>query len=154
LTSQYILPANDDLEFLASIHPAIDALRLCGGFGVSAFDDEAFPGLPTFYVAHRTHFEIFGTLYPLPWRGAHQDSWIADVYRPWKASEINRAVKCRNHVGVGSRFDYGGLDGYTEAVMRGRRRANEWCKQHDDTAHVLTDLDLESAPTIIQEAAA
>lgn len=165
---EYLLPANDDLAFQTSPLPAMETLKQRNGFGTVAFADEAFPGLPTFYVVGKLHVEIFGTLYPLPWGGAHQDPWIADVYRPWKASEIDDRFKVHNRIGapgnpVGApRFEYGpSPPGYRNAVMEGRRRVNEWLKQWWDSKAAekpqvgdcyplwLTDDKLCETPTLI-----
>jgi hypothetical protein len=146
----YLLPANDDLEFRTSFAaPAIGRLAQRSDFGTIAFHDDAFPGLPTFFVVHRTHLAIFGgALYPLPWTGAHQDSWIHDVYRPWRASEIHADIRCENHVGTGSRFEYGHPVEYAAEVMRGRRLVNEWL-HGSRRAPVLGDAELSACPMIV-----
>lgn len=146
----YVIPANDDLVFETSPLPAIDKLRARQNFGIVAFHDYSFPGLPTFFMVGRPHFEIFGALYPLPWTGAHQDSWIHDVYKPWEASEIDPSIRCANHMGTGPRFDYGGTAGYHEAVMIGRRTVNNWLESHPEIAPPLTTFSLESAPLVIR----
>lgn len=124
--AEYFIPANDDLAFQNNPLAAADVLNRRGNFGVVGFHDHAFPGLATFFMASRSHLEIFGSLYPLPWRGAHQDSWIADVYRPWGASEIDERIQCHNHIGAATRFEYGKAEGYRDEVMRGRNRVNDW----------------------------
>jgi len=152
---EYLLPANDDLAFQTSPLPAIDVLKERNGFGIVGFHDHAFPGLATFYVVGRMHRQIFGTLYPLPWQGAHQDSWIADVYRPWGASEVDQRFQVHNHTGptgfpmIGPRFEYGEPADYRQVVLDGRRKVNDWLKGHPGVAPVLTDEGLREARTII-----
>lgn len=151
--AEFILPANDDLAFQSSPMPAVESLRRRGGFGTVSFADEAFPGLPTFYVASCLHFDIFNTLYPLPWQGAHQDPWIADVYRPWGASDIDERVRVHNRIGgiTAPRFDYGDAPGYADEVMAGRRKANRWLAAHQGglRPEPLTDEELQECPMLM-----
>jgi hypothetical protein len=128
--AEYFIPANDDLAFQTDPLVAIDTLKRRSGFGIVGFHDHAFPGLATFFMASRLHLEIFSSLYPLPWPGAHQDSWIADVYRPWGASEIDERIQCHNHIGAATRFDYGAAEGYAGEVTAGRKRINRWLVSH------------------------
>jgi hypothetical protein len=134
---------------------AVDVLRSRSGFGTCAFHDEAFPDWPTFYLVGRLHFEIFGALYPLPWPGAHQDPWIADVYRPWQASEIDDRIQVHNRIGSATypvaapRFPYGDPPTeYRAAVLAGRRRVNDWLASHPDVAKPLT-ADILDHPCLL-----
>lgn len=153
----YYLPVNDDLRFDTDPLQAVETLDKRKGFGTVPFYDAAFPTggiddgpLPTFYLVGRMHFDIFGTLYPLPWTGAHQDPWIADVYRPWKASEFDLRIRCENRLHIkGPRFEYGVAEGYREAVLDGRRRVNAWLEFHPDIAPQLDAETLKSTPTLI-----
>lgn len=147
----WLLPANDDLAFQTSPLPAIDKLKARNGFGTVAFHDAAFPDLPTFYVVGRMHFDIFGCLYPLPWTGAHQDPWIADVYRPWRASEIDQSIQVHNRIGITApRFEYGAPpENYRAVVMDGRRKVNGWLGEHPGVAPVLPEHVIEGAPFLI-----
>lgn len=140
----YLIPANDDLAFQTSPLLAVETLRARDDFGTVAFHDEAFPGLPTFYMVGRKHFDIFDVLYPVPWTGAHQDSWIADVYRPWNASAIDPQIKVHNHIGAGTRFEYGPTDGYRDAVMRGRKRVRDYRREQ------MSDDELAAVPMCIE----
>lgn len=152
---EYLLPANDDMAFLSDPTPAIDVVRDRNGFGTCAFADASFPGWPTFYVVGRMHFAIFGALYPLPWQGAHQDPWIADIYRPWGASEIDQRIRVHNRMGsesspvTGPRFEYGDATNYRGAVMNGRRAVNAWLQKHRGVARPLDEETLCAAPMLL-----
>lgn len=151
---EYLLPANDDLQLITSPLPAMERLRARGNFGLVGFDDAAFPGLATFFVIHKTHLRVFGELYPLPWAGAHQDSWIADVYRPWRASEIDPRIKVHNRMGsqhspvTQPRFEYGRPDDYREHVLAGRRKLNEWLRMWPSIAPTLPDFVIEGTTMV------
>lgn len=153
--ARYVLPANDDLAFRTSPLPAIETLKQRSDFGLVGFDDGAFPNLATFFVVGRPHFKIFRELYPVPWQGAHQDSWIADVYRPWGASEIERTIQVHNRIGSGkrpvtaARFEYGTAPGYQAAVASGRHQINVWLGQNPGIAPMLPPGQLQEARTIL-----
>lgn len=146
----YLIPANDDLAFQTSPLPAVDSLAARRNFGTVAFHDYNFPDLPTFFMVGRVHFAIFGTLYPLPWKGAHQDSWIFDVYAPWGASAVDPTIKCANHLGTGPRFEYGPTDQYEAAVEMGRRTVNDWLKRHPEIAEPVSEEALYDTPLVIK----
>lgn len=146
----YLIPGNDDLTLITSPLEAVSVLEKRNNFGICAFSDAAFPDWPTFYLVHKTHFDIFGCLYPLPWEGAHQDPWIADVYRPWEASEIDERFKCHNHIGIAEpRFDYGSTVGYRKEVACGRRKVNDWLKKNPNVAEPLLIKQLNHAMRLI-----
>ncbi len=145
----YLLPANDDLAIETNPMLAIETIKRRNDFGLCGFVDSAFPDLATFYVIGQTHREIFDALYPVPWRGAHQDSWIADVYRPWSAASIDRRIKVHNHHGTGPRFEYGEAVGYRDAVVRGRKQVNQWLLGSNHEVQPLNDHILETTSFIL-----
>mmetsp|Transcript_9930 Transcript_9930/g.23952 ORF Transcript_9930/g.23952 Transcript_9930/m.23952 type:complete len:1010 (-) Transcript_9930:296-3325(-) len=70
-------------------------------FGVAcvAFRDEAFPVFPTFPVLHRTHFHIFGELFPSEFVNQHGDPYLFEVYRRWGASRFAPNAALCNKLG-------------------------------------------------------
>lgn len=152
---RYVIAANDDMAFQTTPLPATGVIDSQNGLGTCAFRDKAFPDLPTFYMVGNLHFEIFGCLYPLPWEGAHQDPWIADVYRPWKASQIDEQIQVHNRIGAPDspvtepRFEYGHATGYRDAVLRGRHKVNEYLRAHPAIAEPLPDSTLDESPMLL-----
>lgn len=49
------------------------------GFGVLCFTDVNSPGFPGFPVLHRTHYEIFGEIFPAIFVNQDADPWIFQV---------------------------------------------------------------------------
>lgn len=58
------------------------------GCACVAVRDHSFAAFPTFPVLHRMHVEIFGEVFPPPFRNQHGDPFLWEVYRRWGASRF------------------------------------------------------------------
>ncbi|KDQ65097.1 glycosyltransferase family 2 protein [Jaapia argillacea MUCL 33604] len=76
------------------------------GFGVVAFTDISFPGMPTFPIVHRTHLNIFkGQVVPEVFVNQDGDPFLFQLYRRWGCSRMFES-RLENKVGGGGKARY------------------------------------------------
>lgn len=102
----YFVLVGDDLNFesqgwKSSIERSFQEMFTTNGYplGCIAFLDSAFLGFPTFPVIHRTHFDIFETLFPESFINQGADPYIFELYRRFGASRFCYSAVINNSIG-------------------------------------------------------
>lgn len=80
------------------------------GFGCVAFQDQAFPGFPTFPVVHKQHLKHFEKLLPYHFVNQGGDPYLFELYRRFNCARFARQAVLENTVG--------GMDVDTRYVKR------------------------------------
>lgn len=71
------------------------------GVGCVAFRDTAFSMFPTFPVIHRSHFDIFGQLFPRDFVNQSGDPFLFEIYRRYGVSQFSEASLTNTIGGAG-----------------------------------------------------
>lgn len=90
------------------------------GFGVVAFTDITFPGMPTFPILHRTHLDIFeGEVVPEIFINQDGDPYLYQLYRRWGCSRMFDS-RIRNTCGGSddARYEKKHTNGWTFATLQ------------------------------------
>jgi hypothetical protein len=53
---------------------------------------------------HRTHYEIFGFLYPWIFKNWYSDDWMTYIYSPWNSTFIRNDIEVDNSQITGTRY--------------------------------------------------
>lgn len=73
--------------------------KLPYGMACVALRDVTFSVFPTFPVIHRSHFAVFGCLFPVQFVNQHGDPFLFEVYRRLGASEFAKVASLENTIG-------------------------------------------------------
>eukprot|EP00892_Ulva_mutabilis_P003593 jgi/Ulvmu1/1605/UM111_0034.1 len=103
------------------------------GCACVAVRDYSFAAFPTFPVLHRRHLEVFGDVFPGPFRNQHGDPFLWEVYRRWGASRFAPLpAALRNRIGGAQAARYAKAADFvwrdailSEAVTTMERHLNE-----------------------------
>jgi len=105
----YFVLMGDDIKlqsegWMSSIHDEFGRISqesaLPLGFGCVAFEDQSFPGMPTFPVVHKLHLDIFaGEVVPEIFLNQDGDPFLFQLYRRWGCATMSRDAVLWNSIG-------------------------------------------------------
>ncbi|KAJ3252064.1 hypothetical protein HDU77_005456, partial [Chytriomyces hyalinus] len=105
-------------------------MRLPLGFGCVALNDVTFPGMPTFPIVGRMHFEIFGHLGPHVFVNQGLDPYLFALYRPYRAARFIEDATVSNRIGGEGLARYNKKHVYWTGpvIQEGISRLDSWIK--------------------------
>ena len=101
------------------------------GFGCVAIKDKSFPVFPTFPVIHRTHFDIFGELFPRQFKNQHGDPYLFEIYRRFGNSVFTQSSFLDNTIGGAEKARYkksGDFVWRDKILTKAINKADEWVR--------------------------
>lgn len=152
----FFYQVNDDTRFdtmnwadvlIAALSNPDSAVPYLGVTGpVDSNNDKIF----THSFVHRTHFDIFGTLFPASFKNWWSDDWISAVYGReytyWpRASAVQISHLVSSHKAVGAGYTRYEVDKGAQLRLNGELRAgfvkiNEWLRKHSYPSLPLPDI--------------
>lgn len=135
---EYFYQVNDDITFITPdwTDQMVNLLRsspLHENLGVVGPKDPQHPTVFTQAFVHRTHYDIFGYLYPPTFKNWYSDDWLTVVYKK-SNSAFRTDIQLRNSNPKGTRYHYCNEEGrrrFNEATVIGERIVDKWLKSRN-----------------------
>lgn len=130
---EYFYQLNDDLDFNNAgwASQLTDALNNMGGYGVAGPNDLSHNcDILTQSMVTRTHWEIFGWLYPPEIKDWFSDLWLTQVYGK-NYTYCLQSVVIDNLRNKGERYQKCNTPLWTQSLQRGQEKIIAWRDEHE-----------------------
>jgi len=140
---EYFYQLNDDLKLITgnwteSFINKLMSSKIFPNFGITGplddnYSDKDKNSLLTQSFCHKTHYLIFGYLYPLAFKNWFSDDWISNVYNPFENNHMLKNIHVQNSNIHGTRYSACVEPGRTilsKMLLNSKIHINEWLNDH------------------------